>query len=130
MCDSARCAHLVCAKFSHRLRSRPKQVPPQGLWLKLEGNLAKSTSLVCHNMAVRTSKSGYGPRPTDSLWRPFAARDRSEKNRKLLFSKVVLKAKSVRKVVVSCGCNTAQFEIERNEKKKSFRILVSGASYF
>ena len=24
--------------------------------------------------AVRTSISGYGPRPTDSLWRPFAAR--------------------------------------------------------
>ena len=26
------------------------------------------------HLAVRTSISGYGPRPTDSLWRPFAAR--------------------------------------------------------
>ena len=38
--------------------------------------------------------------------------------RKLVFSKVFLKAKSIRKVVVPCGCNTAQFELERNEEKK------------
>ena len=68
-------------------------------------------------MAVRTSISGYGTRPTDSLWRPFAART-VLKNRKLAFSKVFLKAKSIRKVVVPCGCNTAQFELEINEEKK------------
>jgi hypothetical protein len=31
---------------------------------------------------------------------------------------VFLKAKSIRKVVVPCGCNTAQFELEINEDKK------------
>ena len=44
--------------------------------------------------------------------------DRSEINRKLAFSKVFLKVKSIRKVVVPCGCNTAQFELEINEEKK------------
>ena len=44
--------------------------------------------------------------------------DRSEINRKLAFSKVFLKAKSIRKVVVPCGCNTAQFELEINEEEE------------
>ena len=70
------------------------------------------------SLAVRTSIIGYGPRPTDSLWRPFAARTVLKKIENWLFSKVFLKAKSIRKVVVPCGCSTAQFELERNEEKK------------
>ena len=57
-------------------------------------------------------------RPTHSGGLALCSSDRSEINRKLAFSKVFLKAKSIRKVVVPCGCNTAQFELEINEEKK------------
>ena len=40
-----------------------------------------------------------------------------------------LKAKSIRKVVVPCGCSTAQFELERNEEKK-FQNLGLGSGLF
>ena len=47
----------------------------------------------------------------------------------MAFSKVFLKAKTIRKVVVPCGCSTAQFELERNEEKK-FQNLGLGSGLF
>ena len=80
-------------------------------------------------MAVRTSIIGYGPRPTDSLWRPFAARTVLKKIENWLLLRCFLRQNQLERWL--CLVVVALLNLSLKEmKKKKFQNLGLGSGLF